>query len=330
MAQVAHTPAGRHNGRRTVRWAVHGLRGLCIGAADLVPGVSGSTVAVLFGVYERLLGAVQQLAGALSRAVRGDLRGARERLGGIEWALVVPVAAGAAVAVLLLAGAIDWLLTFRAEATAGAFAGLVCAAVVVAIRQVCPWNRALGAVCAAAAVGSGWLFGLSATPIAEPTPAVYFGAGVLAVCAMILPGVSGSFVLLMIGVYAPFIDALSGREWTNLGVLAAGAAVGALVFSSLLARLLARHHTTVMVVLVGLMLGSLRVLWPWPDGVGILGGPDDEAISGTGLAWPQGGEALWPAVCALVAFVLAMVASRAAARSGHGTGPHPGASAAPL
>ena len=325
MAHVAQRPAGRDHGRRVA----HCLYGFCIGSADLVPGVSGSTVAVLFGIYERLLGAVQRVAGALHRVVRGDLRGAWRHVRGVEWALVVPVAAGAAAALVALSGAVDWLLTFRAEAVAGAFCGLVCAAVVVATRQVRPWSPTLGTVCVATAVASGWLFGLSATPVSEPAPLVYVGAGVLGVCAMILPGVSGSFVLLMIGLYASYIDALSHRDWAPLALLGAGVVVGALAFSSLLGRLLARQGAAVMAVLVGLMLGSLRVLWPWPDGVGILGGPGDEVISGTGLAWPHGREAIWPAVCAVVAFVLAVAASRAAEHSVRATDPKPGLLEAP-
>lgn len=325
MAHVAQRPAARRHGR----WLAHGLYGFCIGAADLVPGVSGSTVAVLFGVYEHLLGAVHRVAGALHRVLRGDLQGAWRHLRGVEWALVVPVAAGAAAALVALSGAVDWLLTFRAEAMAGAFCGLVCAAVVVATRQVRPWNPVLGTVCVATAVASGWLFGLSASPVPEPAPVVYFGAGVLGVCAMILPGVSGSFVLLIIGLYASYIDALSHRDWTPLALLGAGVVVGALAFSSLLGRLLERRGTVVMAVLVGLMLGSLRVLWPWPDGVGILGGPGDEAISGTGLVWPGGREAIWPVVCAVTAFVLAVAASRAAERSGRATDPKPGLLEAP-
>ena len=135
---------------------------------------------------------------------------------------------------------------------------------------------------------------------------------------MILPGISGAFVLLIIGLYATFVDILSDRDWAPIGLFAAGALVGALLFASLLSRLLARYHDAVMATMVGLMLGSLRVLWPWPDGVGHLGGTG-EVISGTRLEWPARGEALWPAVCAAAAFVLALAISRTADRPSAGT-----------
>lgn len=318
----------RRSGRGILHLVPQVLRGFAIGTADLVPGVSGSTVAVLLGVYERLLRAVRTLADVLTGLLRGDLPGAAERIRRIEWALVVPVAVGAVVAVSGLAGAIDWLLAHRAESTAGAFAGLVLAAVVVATRQVRTWRPGLVVLGAAVAAGGGWGFGLSATPIAEPAPIIWIGAGVLGVCAMVLPGISGAFVLLIVGVYAPFIEALSQRDWRPLGLLAVGAVAGGLTFSSLLSRLLDRHHDPVMVTMIGLMVGSLRVLWPWPNGVGLLGG-SGEAVSGTDLSLPQGGEALWPAVCAVVAFVLALAISLAAERSVAGTEPKAGLLEAP-
>ena len=308
----------RLRGARVLRWAGDGLRGFWIGTADLVPGVSGSTVAVLLGVYERLLRAVRSAAAAVSSLIRGDVRGAARHLRRIDWRLVIPVGTGIGVALGVLAGAVDWLLTNRAEATAGAFAGLVCAAVIAAARQVRGRRPALAALSLAVAVAGGWVFGLTAEPVAEPAAGLWFGAGTLGVCAMILPGVSGAFVLLMVGVYAPFIDALSGRHWSALGLAAGGAVVGALAFSSLLSRLLDRHHDAVMAVMVGLMGGSLRVLWPWPNGVGILGGPG-EVISGTGLGLPDRSEVLWPAVCAVVAFGLALAVSRTADRGRSGT-----------
>lgn len=320
--------AQRPSSAGVLRWAGDSLRGFCIGTADLVPGVSGSTVAVLLGVYQRLLEAVTSVAGALARLLRGDPRGTVGRLRRIDWALVAPVAAGAIVALAALARAVDWLLTNRPEATAGAFGGLVCAAVLVAARQVRAWRLSLGVLTVAVATLGAWLFGLSATPVAEPVTIVWLGAGALGICAMILPGISGAFVLLIIGLYASFVDALSNRDWAPIGLFAAGAVVGALVFASLLSRLLARHHDNVMATMVGLMLGSLRVLWPWPNGVGHLGGPG-EVISGTGLEWPDRGEVLWPVVCAVAAFALALAASRTAHRASAGMGPRDGLLEAP-
>ena len=110
---------------------------------------------------------MRNAAGVLADLLRGDLRGAAGRLRRIDWALVIPVGAGVGVALGALAGAVDWLLTNRPEPTAGAFGGLVCAAVVVAVRQVRTWRVPLGLLSAAVGVVSAWLFGLSANPVAE-------------------------------------------------------------------------------------------------------------------------------------------------------------------
>ena len=314
MSDRRRGPDRRHRGTAPGRLAGDGLRGFCIGTADLVPGVSGSTVALLLGVYERLLLSVRAAAAALAAAARGDPAGSGREFRRIDWRLVAPVGAGLAVALGTLSGAIDWLLTNRAEATAGAFAGLVCAAALTAARQVRSWSIVPAVLSPASAAASGWVFGLTAEPVADPAGWMWFTAGVLGICAMILPGVSGSFVLLTIGVYAPFIDALSERHWAPLGLFGGGGLVGALAFSVLLSKLLDRHHDPVMAVMVGLMVGSLRVLWPWPNGVGIIDG-HGEVISGTGLEWPSGGAALWPAVCAGGAFALALLASRTSERA---------------
>ena len=328
MSDATGSTAQRPGGAGVLRWTGDGLRGFCIGTADLVPGVSGSTVALLLGVYERLLGAVRNVAGALASLLRGDPRVAARQSRQVDWRLVIPVGVGAGVALGALAGAVDWLLTNRAEPTAGAFGGLVCAAVLVAARQVRAWRVPLGLASIVVAVVSAWLFGLSATPVAEPAAIVWLAAGALGVCAMILPGISGSFVLLIVGLYAAFVDALSNRDWAPVGLFAAGGLTGALVFASLLSRLMARHHDAVMATMVGLMLGSLRVLWPWPNGVGHLG-RSGEVISGTGLEWPDRSGALWPAVCAAVAFALALAVSKTADRSTARTRPENGLLEAP-
>ncbi len=102
----------------------------------------------------------------------------------------------------------------------------------------------------------------------DPSALAFFGAGVLAICAMILPGISGSLILLMLGMYAPVLAAVTDREMGTIIVFALGAVVGLALFSQLLYWLLEHHHNNVLAALIGLMAGSVRILWPWPDGVG--------------------------------------------------------------
>ena len=301
--------AGWGWGRRLV---VGVARGVAMGSADVVPGVSGGTIAVVLGIYERLLGAIRGVAGAAGVLLKGDWRGVRPRLGAVDWWLVVPLLAGILGTVGLLASVIETQLEERPETMAGLFCGLVAASAVAACRLFDWRGFAQAAVMAVSAAATFALLGLQSGPVADPSLPLLAGAGAVAVCAMILPGISGAFLLLMLGLYGAVIGAVTDLLLVDLVVLAAGAAVGLALFSSLLGLLLERARDTVMAVLVGLMAGSLRVLWPWPNGVGVISRHDNEIVSGSGLEWPVADEWLAPTIAAAVGFAVVLVVTRLA------------------
>jgi len=294
------------------RLAVGLARGVFMGAADVVPGVSGGTIAVVLGIYERLLGAIRGVAGAAGRLLRGDWRGCGRRLAAVDWWLIVPLLAGILGTIVLLASVIETQLEDRPETMAGLFCGLVVASAVSACRLFEWRGVAQIAVTAVAAGATFGLLGLQSGPVADPSPPVLAGAGAIAVCAMILPGISGAFLLLMLGMYGAVISIVTETQYLDAAVFLAGAAVGLALFSSLLGWLLDQDRNTVMSVLVGLMLGSLRVLWPWPNGVGVMSRHEHEVISGTGLAWPGAGEWAAPTVAAVVGFSVVLLVTRLA------------------
>ena len=129
---------------------------------------------------------------------------------------------------------------------------------------------------------------------------------------MILPGISGAFLLLMLGMYGAVISVVTDLRYLEAAVFLAGAAVGLALFSTVLGRLLDRARNPVMAVLVGLMAGSLRVLWPWPNGVGVISRHDHEVVSGTGLAWPSADDWAAPTVAAAVGFAVVLLITRLA------------------
>lgn len=275
------------------------VRGYCMGAADLVPGVSGGTIALVFGIYEQLIAEVSGGAAALGHLVRGDLSGFWRGLRRVDWLFLVPLLVGIGLAVVTLASFLDHHLEERPEVMSAIFGGLVAASVVVA------WNKLrtrdglrllLVVVTAAAAF---WFLGLRSEAATDPATIWMFGAGALAICAMILPGVSGSFILLMLGVYDYVLDAVNDRDLAVMVVFAAGAVVGLALFSTLLNWLLEHHHDTVVAVLIGIMLGSLRVLWPWPA--------DEEGIDEVALGAPETDTLVPVMVGAAVAFAVVMV-----------------------
>ncbi|MEZ5168714.1 MAG: DUF368 domain-containing protein [Acidimicrobiales bacterium] len=274
-------------------------RGFLMGAADVVPGVSGGTVALVLGIYQRLIDSIRDGARALGMLLRGDLAEFRRRIRHLDFAFLVPLLAGIGLAVVSLAGVIETQLHDNPENMAGLFFGLVAGSVVVAVRLVPGPHAPLVPITAVVAVAVFALLGFQSGPVSDPSPLVFFGAGALAICAMILPGISGSFILLMIGMYAAVISAVHDRDLGTVASIALGCLVGLALFSSLLGWVLERAFRPVMAALIGLMLGSLRVLWPWPNGVGVISEDQSQVIDGTGLAWPAGDEWFTPTALGL-------------------------------
>jgi putative membrane protein len=239
-----------------------------MGAADLVPGVSGGTIALVIGVYERLIGSIKEGSSALGALLRGSWAGFKEHLGRVEWLLIVPLLAGILTAVLTLASVLEHQLETNPTIMAGAFFGLVLGSVLIAWRLVKrprPSHYVIGGVVAIVVFV---LLGLGQeTTVTDPSLLVFFLSGALAICAMILPGISGSLILLLIGMYPVVLGAVNDRDYAAVGVFVLGAIVGLALFSQVLHWALANHHDVLLAGLVGLMAGSLRVLWPWPDGV---------------------------------------------------------------
>lgn len=247
-------------------------RGFAMGAADIVPGVSGGTVALVLGIYERLIHNVRTAAGAARHLVQGDLARFRARLGRVEWMWLLSLLAGILTAVVALSSVIEHLLEDQPVRMAGLFFGLVLGSVIVAWRLVKRVGSREVLLMLLTATTLFVLLGLRSDTEASGAEVVteplwkFFAVGAIAICAMILPGISGSFILVMLGMYTEVLGAVNDRDVLVLAVFTLGCVVGLGAFSTLLNWLLVHHHDPVIAVMVGLMLGSLRILWPWPRG----------------------------------------------------------------
>ncbi len=242
---------------------LHVARGLAMGTADSVPGVSGGTVALVLGIYERLLAAIGNAARAVVALVRADLPQVRTRLRDVEWRLILPLGLGIGVALVVASAVIpDLLERFPSQARA-LFLGMVAASVIIPWRRIGRPSTVDVAVAAVAGLVAFVATGIPPGEIADPSMIQIFGAAAIAICAMILPGVSGSYLLVVLGMYATTLEAVHWRDLTYIAVFGLGAAVGLGAFSMVLNRLLRTHHDRTMAALVGLMAGSLRALWPW-------------------------------------------------------------------
>jgi len=285
---------------------VHVLRGLCMGAADVVPGVSGGTIALLLGIYDRLIDSARNGSRSLGLLLRGDLRASLTRAATVEWAFLLPLLVGIGIAVTVLAGPIEAGLADHPESMAGLFLGLVLASILIAWRIPGSWSRGRVGLTAVVAVVLFVALGWQAGPVADPSAAILFASGAVAICAMILPGISGAFLLLMLGMYSHVLAAVDDRMLGDLALFGLGAIAGLALFSPLLGRMLERHHDLVLAALVGLMIGSLRVLWPWPNGVGVIDRDSTEVISGASLDWPATSEISVPLLLAPAAMVVVL------------------------
>ena len=269
------------------------VRGLLMGSADVVPGVSGGTVALVLGIYRRLVDSIRSGSSALGSFARADIRGGLGWLGRVEWLFLVPLLAGIAIAIGSLASLIETQLHDHPVQVAALFLGLVVSSMLVAWRLLERHDAPRLAIIVIVGVVLfallGLRDGLSEETVSQADDAAawaFFASGAVAICAMILPGISGSLILVMLGMYGPVLDAVTDREFGLLALFLAGATLGLALFSQLLHWALHRHYDSVMASLIGLMAGSTRVLWPWPDGLNGtgIGAPDGERLSALLLA----------------------------------------------
>ena len=272
-----------------------------MGAADVVPGVSGGTLALLLGIYDRLVGQVAHLSTAAGLLLRGRLRTVLGMVGRAEWGFLVPLAVGIGVAVVGLVEVVRWLIDEQPVGLSAAFFGLVALTVVTTRVQVGQWRVGLVAVSVVVAIAVFLLLGVRAGSVSDPAGLVIVGAGALAICAMILPGISGAFVLLLLGLYDPITEAVSERDFGTVLLFGLGAVIGLGLFSRLLARLLDRWRDAMIAVLMGLMAGSLRVLWPWP-----VGDADSGGFGNAELGAPRASDLVVAVIAAGVAALVAV------------------------
>lgn len=267
---------------REIPWTI--VRGFCMGAADIVPGVSGGTIALVFGIYRRLVASIRAGSSAIGHLIRFDMAGFRRWLGAVEWSFLLPLLLGIGLAVLALAGLIERLLDDYPIEMAALFFGLIAGSIVIVWQLLTKRDaKRFGIMIAVGAVVFVVLGIREGTTeetvgqLSEPELWAFFLAGAIAICAMILPGISGSFLLVMLGMYGPVLGAVNDRDLVALLVFLIGATIGLALFSQGLHWALTEHYDSVMAALIGLMVGSIRVLWPWPDGLNTtnLGAPDE-------------------------------------------------------
>ncbi len=249
--------------RKLIDYVIISLKGMAMGAADVVPGVSGGTIAFISGIYEELLTSISSVNFTTLKVLKNHgLRAAwRAVNGNFLFSLIV----GIFISILSLAKLISWLLENKPILVWSFFFGLVLASILYIGKQITRWNILTIVFLLVGAVVAYYITTLEPLVSANSSPLFIFLAGSIAICAMILPGISGSFILVLLGAYKPVLDAIHDKDLKMLGFLAAGAIVGLLSFSKVLKWLFAHYKNLTLAVLTGFILGSLNKIWPWKE-----------------------------------------------------------------
>lgn len=249
--------------KRTLKdYIVLMLKGFCMGASDIVPGVSGGTMALILGIYQDLIQAIKSIDLKIIRLAL-SLK-IKEIFSIVPWQFLLAVFIGIATAILTLSQGLEWLLENQPELLWAFFFGLVLASGYTVSKQVRQWGT--GAIMGAiiAIVVAYVIVGLVPVNTSE-APWFVFLSGMIAICAMILPGISGSFILVLMGKYQYILAAVNNRDFVTLIIFAAGAGIGLITFAQVVDWLFKRFHNVTVAILMGLMLGSLRKIWPWKE-----------------------------------------------------------------
>lgn len=245
-----------------MRFLILALKGCAMGMADVVPGVSGGTIAFISGIYEELIDSIKRVdLGALKLLARFRLADFWRHING---RFLLPVLLGIATAIFSLARLMTYLLANHPIAIWSFFFGLIVASAMLVSKQIGKWD-ACTVVALVAGIAAAWWITV-ATPAETPNTWWFVMlSGAIAICAMILPGISGAFILLLLGKYQYIMQAVGNLDLPVILVFGAGAVLGIISFSHLLSWLLRHWHDATVAVLMGFMLGSLNKVWPWKE-----------------------------------------------------------------
>jgi len=307
-------------GPRQAAWLA--AKGFCMGCADIIPGVSGGTIAFITGIYGQLLAAIKSFdLSAARQLLGGDPKGA---LAETHVRFLVPLLGGIGCALLAMARLMHYLLAHHPVLVWSLFFGLIAASIWVVGRRVERWSAGPKACLLGGAV-AGWLV-VGLIPVQTPDASWFiFLSGAVAICAMLLPGVSGAFILLVLGKYSMITACLKNPlDPGNLAVMivfASGCVAGVLGFSRLLHWLMTRHYALTVAGLTGLMAGAMRKVWPWKEVLEtkVVGGK--VIVLREALAWPSLDSALVPALALMLAGAVAVLLLD---RLGRASGDRPG------
>jgi len=249
--------------RKLKDYLVISFKGLAMGAADVVPGVSGGTIAFISGIYEELLSSISNVNLGLFKTLKNE--GFKAAWAQLNGGFLASLFLGIFISIVSLAKAIKYLLENEPILLWSFFFGLVLASIIYIAKQIKKWNILSFIVLIIAAFLAYYITTLNPLVSENSSHIFIFIAGTIAICAMILPGISGSFILVLLGAYKPVLNALNNKDIKTVLIFMAGAIVGLLTFSRILKWLFKHYKEITLACLTGFIIGSLNKIWPWKE-----------------------------------------------------------------
>lgn len=249
--------------RKIKDYVIITLKGMAMGAADVVPGVSGGTIAFISGIYEELLQTISNVNLKLIKTLRKN--GFKAAWNQANGNFIAALFLGIFISVVSLAKGLKWMLENEPIALWSFFFGLVLASVIYVGKQIKKWNVGSIIFLIIGAVLAYYITTLNPMGSQNSSPWFMFLAGALAICAMILPGISGAFILVLLGAYESVLEAVNTRNILTIAFIGAGTIVGLLSFSRILKWLFAKYKDFTLAILTGFIVGSLNKIWPWKE-----------------------------------------------------------------
>lgn len=250
-------------GRNLKDYMVIGLKGMAMGAADVVPGVSGGTIAFISGIYEELLSSIANVNLKLLKTLKSEgIKAAWKQVNG---SFLSSLFIGIFISIISLAKTIKWLLENEPVLLWSFFFGLVLASIIYIGKQIAKWNFVTYLILIVGAFVAYYVTTLNPLVTDNSSLLFMFLAGAIAICAMILPGISGAFILVLLGAYKPILSAVNDRDLKTVAAVGLGAIVGLLSFSKILKWMFANYKNYTLAVLTGFIIGSLNKIWPWKE-----------------------------------------------------------------
>jgi len=249
--------------RSLKEYVVISLKGMAMGAADVVPGVSGGTIAFISGIYEELLNSISSFNFSLINVFKNE--GFKSVWIRVNGNFLVSLFVGILISVLSLAKLIESMLENHPIVIWSFFFGLVLASIIYIGKQITKWTKVSFLCLILGAILAFYITTLNPMVSANSSPWFLFIAGMIAICAMILPGISGSFILVLLGAYKPVLNALNTKDFVSIIIFLVGAILGLLSFSRILKWLFSTYKNYTLATLTGFIIGSLNKIWPWKE-----------------------------------------------------------------